>query len=110
MSATERRKGANAELEVVGLLREHGWENARRTHDGRDQAGRGDIAHGPEGCHIEVKRQERLNVPRAVAQATSDADGLNIPIVVHRPSRAPWMATLELDELLALLALREFGS
>jgi hypothetical protein len=109
VSARERSKGARGEREIVDLLREHGWPNARRTHDGRDQAGRGDIAHGPAGCHIEVKRQERLNVPAAVAQATADADPLNVPIVVHRPSRAPWMATLPLDELLSLLALRERG-
>lgn len=109
MSRRERAKGARGERQIVTLLREHGWLRARRTHDGRDQAGRGDIAHGPAGCHIEVKLQERLNVPKAVAQAIQDAQPTDIPIVVHRPSRAPWMATLPLDELLPLLALQERG-
>ncbi len=109
MPARERRKGAKAEIEIVGILRAAGWGRARRTHDGRDQAGRGDVAHGPAGVHLEVKRQERLNVPAAVRQAVADADPLDLPVVVHRPNRCGWMATLPLDELLALLALRERG-
>lgn len=107
MSARERNKGARGELEIVHILHAHGWKNARRTHDGREQKARGDIANGPEGVHLEVKRQEKLNVPKAVAQAAADANPLLIPVVVHRPSRAEWMATLPLDELLPLLKLRE---
>ncbi len=109
MSATERRKGAVAEREVTGILHRHGWGLADRTSNGREQSGRGDIAHGPAGCHIEVKRHERLNVPRALDQIAADANELDVPILVHRPSRHEWMATLPLEELLPLLALREFG-
>jgi hypothetical protein len=107
MTATERRKGAVAEREVLTILHAAGWPHAQRTSNGRDQAGRGDITAGPPGCHIEIKRQERLNVPKALAQAIGDAHRLDIPIVVHRPSRHDWMATLPLDDLLDLLALRE---
>ena len=38
MSAFSRTKGASAEREVVHILRDAGWSNARRTHDGREQA------------------------------------------------------------------------
>ncbi len=107
MSTTERRKGATGELEVVALLRDHGWADARRTSDGRGQHARGDITNGPAGVHFEVKRQERLAVPAALRQAEADAAPHDVPVVVHRPSRSPWMATLPLDELLALLRLRE---
>jgi len=110
MGITERRKGADAEREVVTIFKSHGWPQARRTSDGHDQHGRGDIIDGPAGCHIEIKRQERLNVPAALRQAIADADRYDIPIVIHRPSRHGWMATLELDELLALLQLREHGT
>jgi hypothetical protein len=102
----ERAKGARGELEVVARIREAGWPDARRTHDGRRQAGRGDVAGGPEATHIEIKRQERLNVPAALAQVRADADPLDLPVLVHRPSRAEWMATLPLADLLELLALR----
>jgi hypothetical protein len=107
VSATERRKGASAELEVVHLLRDAGWKNAERTHDGRAQRTRGDIRNGPQGVHFEVKRHERLNVPRALRQVEEDANPLDLPVLVHRPSRQEWMATVPLDELLALLRLRE---
>lgn len=108
MSATERRKGKSGELEVVHALHRHGWGFAERTSNGRHQGARGDIAHGPAGVHLEVKRHERLNVPKALDQAIADARATDVPIVVHRPSRHEWMATLPLEELLPLLALREF--
>ena len=107
MGSRERRKGATGELELAAILRDHGWPRARRTHDGRAQVDRGDIANGPAGCHLEVKRQERLNVPAALAQTVADAGPTLVPILVHRPSRHVWMATLPLEELLPLLRLRE---
>ncbi len=108
MSATERRKGAEFEREVVRTLRARGWTFAGRSSDGRNQSARGDIINGPAGCHLELKRQERLNVPKAFDQVMADADGA-IPILIHRPSRHEVMATLPLDELLPLLQLRERG-
>ena len=109
MSAMQRTKGAVAEREIVNLLKDHGWTAARRTSDGREQNARGDIANGPAGCHIEVKRQERLNVPAALDQVARDANDLDVPLLVHRPSRHPWMVTLPLSDLLPLLALKERG-
>lgn len=107
MGKASRTKGARGELEIVALLHDHGWTRARRTHDGREQAMRGDIANGPPGVYLEVKRQERLNVPAALDQVERDAPTTDLPILIHRPSRHQWMATLPLDELLPLLALRE---
>jgi hypothetical protein len=106
MSKMSRTKGAVVEREVIAILHAHGWLRAQRTSDGRAQSSRGDVTGGPAGCHLEIKRQERLNVPAALSQAIRDA-GLDVPVVVHRPSRHEWMATLPLDELLPLLALRE---
>lgn len=107
MGASQRSKGARGEREIVDLLRTEGWCNARRTSDGRAQSTRGDIVGGPQGCHIEIKRQERLNVPAALTQAAEDAGPHDIPVLVHRPSRHGWMATLPLTDLLDLLAFRE---
>lgn len=109
MSAAQRLKGANGEREALNIIRAAGWPHARRTSDGRAQLGRGDVLDGPAGCHIEIKRQERLNVPAAFDQVRRDADRLDIPVLVHRPSRHVWMATLPFDDLLELLALRERG-
>ena len=107
MSASERRKGGVGEREVVRALKDAGWPRAERTSNGRAQHARGDIAHGPEGVHVEVKRQERLNVPKAFRQIEADANPLDIPVLVHRPSGQDWMATLPLSDLLDLLKLRE---
>ena len=102
-----REKGAKFELEVVGILRVAGWPLAERTSNGRVQSARGDIAGGPPGVHIECKRQEILNVPKAFDQIRRDASPLDIPVMVHRPSRHEIMATLPLEELLPLLRLRD---
>lgn len=107
MSATERRKGAEAEREVVRMLHDAGWPRAERTSNGRAQSGRNDIANGPQGCAIEIKRHERLNVPKAFDQLAADSDPLDIPVLIHRPSRHEWMCTLPLADLLPLLKHRE---
>lgn len=104
-----RAKGARGEREVCRILQRNGWPNAERTSDGRSQEGRGDIAHGPQGVHIDSKLRERLNVTAAWDRVKQDACGLDIPVLVHRPSRHEWLATLEFSELLALLKLREMG-
>jgi hypothetical protein len=109
MSKSARRKGKDGELEAIGIFRAHGWPTAERTSNGREQKGKNDIANGPAGCAIEVKRQEALSVPKALDQLARDSDPLDVPILVHRPSRHAWMATLPLEDLLPLLALRERG-
>jgi hypothetical protein len=102
VSKTERTKGAAAEREVVHIFRASGWPNAERTSNGRQQRGRNDVANGPAGCAIEIKRQEALSVPKALDQLARDSDPLDVPILVHRPSRHAWMATLPLADLLDL--------
>lgn len=96
MSATERRKGAGGEREVAKLLTEAGFPCVR---NGRNGVTSDDLRHGIPGVHIEVKRRERLNVSAAMAQASRDADGRS-PIVVHRRSHEPWLATVQLSDLL----------
>lgn len=106
VSASERTKGAVGEREVVALLREAGWLNAARTSDGRNQGGRGDLLGGPSGYVIEVKRQERLNVPQALRRLALDAGGA-IPLLVHRSSRQEWLVTMAFEDLLPLLRIKE---
>ena len=102
-----RDKGAAGEREVVSLLRQVGWPKAERRYDQAANGG-SDIAHGPEGTCIEVKRARRaVAVPAAMRQAEAAAGPHDIPIVLHRVDREPWRATLPADELLALLRLRE---
>jgi len=107
MSASQRRKGARGELEVLALLHAHGWSAAHRNF-GSGSRGGGDIAHGPAGTVIEVKRHGgRLDLPAAVRQAQAAAGPLDLPVVAHRRDGEEWQATLPLEDLLVLLHFRE---
>jgi hypothetical protein len=102
-----RRKGALGELEVLEVIRMSGWPRATRNF-ASGAAGNGDIANGPAGVTWEVKRTNRLRVRDAWAQvATAAAAGRDMPVLATRWDRGPWLAVVELDELLALLELRE---
>lgn len=94
-----QRKGQTAEREVVKLAEAHGFVGLR-TRSGGGQV-RGDIA-GIPGIALECKRQERESVRAWFDQAAENCGG-DTPVVAHRKSRGPWLATLELDEFLALL-------
>jgi hypothetical protein len=108
-----RNKGARGELEVLELVR-FWWPRATRNF-ASGAAGNSDIAHGPADVVIESKRTERLRLRESWRQVEHDAKvaGAGIlPVLATRWSGtrhepAPWLAITELDELLALLALRE---
>lgn len=114
-----RRKGKNGELEVVKILERHGFR-ARRTPNSGGLAIKGDLT-GYEGepCipgyHLEVKRVERLDLPKCLRQAHADAGG-NVPLLIHRRNDdrtgdplARWHATLPLEDLLVLLGIAREG-
>ena len=103
MSATERRKGVAAELEIVKIARAHGWPASRNLDQTRD--GGSDIA-GISGVALEVKRCETTRIWDWWAQV-NESCGTRLPIVTFRRSASPWLAIIELDELLALLRFRE---
>jgi Holliday junction resolvase len=108
MSARERNKGARGELEVLELVRAR-WPRATRNF-ASGAAGNGDIAHGPAAVLLECKRTERFRVRDAWTQASRDAEHAGagvMPVVATRWNGGPWLAVVELDELLALVELRE---
>jgi hypothetical protein len=107
VSASERRKGANGELEIVRILRDEGWPYAERSSRGTAQERIGDIRHGPEAVHFEVRRRERFNLWEALEKAEREAEPGHLPIVPFRRNRTSWKAALEFAELCALLKLRE---
>lgn len=91
MSASQRRKGAAAEREVLKLL---GAEigvmlerNLQQTRDG------GADCIAVKGWAIEVKRQERLSRPAWWRQARAQAEKLGAePMLLYRRSRESWTA------------------
>ena len=104
-----KRKGSAAERELLHLLEAHGIparHNLQQFIGGVDNP---DISAEVSGIplHVEVKRQERLRLSEAVAQAVRDANGHALPVVAHRSSRQPWLATVRLEDILQLLHERE---
>jgi hypothetical protein len=54
------------------------------------------------GCHLEVKRVEKLNIHSAVQQASDDAGEHRVPVVIHRRNRGKWLVTLYAEDAIAL--------
>lgn len=101
-------KGNGGEREVIDILKAHGWHGARRNFASGGYGG-ADVINGPEGCSIEVKRCERAEIWKWLAQCEEAARPTDIPMVVFRRNNSTWQAVVPLEELLPLLALRERG-
>lgn len=94
-----RAKGKAGELEAVHFLNGMGF-NTHRSQQYSGANGDADV-EGIEGLHIEVKRNEHLNVEAALQQAERDAPG-GVPVVMHRKNREQWKITLRAEEFFRL--------
>ena len=95
-----RDKGKRGELEAANLLKGYGYE-ARRGQQYAGINGDADVV-GLPGIHIEVKRVEKLNIENAVDQSCNDASLGELPIVLHRKNKKPWLVTMPFDEWIEL--------
>lgn len=90
-----KQKGNRGERELASLLRLYGYD-ARRGLQYQSGQIEADVV-GIPGVHIEVKRVERgLNIYSAWNQSKTDAKNGEIPVVIHRRNREPWLVTLPL--------------
>lgn len=99
-----RQKGKRGERDAANALRRlFGW-TARRTQQFKGTADSADVevAETPE-VFWEVKREEQLNVVRAVEAAAATA-GEKLPVLLHRRNRTPWLVTVRLADLRRLAA------
>lgn len=96
-----RAKGKRAELEVANILREHGFENARRGVQYSGINGDADVV-GVDGLHIEVKAVEHLDLVGACDQSKRDAKEGETWVVIHKKNRTPWLATMGFHEFIEL--------
>ncbi len=103
MGMMSRRKGAAGELEAAAKLNEvlgTCLHRGRQYHGGPESP---DLAGDIPGLHVEVKRTERLRLWEAVTQARADASVDQVPVVMHRANRKPWVLVVEVDLLIRLL-------
>ena len=98
-----REKGKAGEREAAKILSELFDVPVRRSQQYSGANGDADLV-GLPGVHVEVKRRERGNVANWIDQAVDDTDPESIPMVVHRASGRPWLATCCRDDLPDLVA------
>ena len=102
MGSFSRNKGKVGERELAHELTRVLGVAARRGvqfHGGSDSP---DVIADLPGIHIECKRTERFRLYEALDQAVEDA-GANVPVVLHRQNRQPWVAVIRLDDLPTLI-------
>jgi Holliday junction resolvase len=101
MSRRERDKGTRGELEVRDVFRAFGFDCDRTPNSGGLRIP-GDLI-GTVPVHVEVKRQERLQLWQWIEQAEQEAAGA-VAVVAFRRSRSRWRADLDLERFAELLA------
>ena len=110
MAINSRSKGAAGERELAKILREtYGFENARRGQQFSGANGDADVVGAFEGFHLEVKRNEHLNLYDAYEQSVRDAKAESehkrsdiVPTVFHRKNNKPWLVTMGLEDFIKM--------
>lgn len=112
-----KKKGKDAELEIAHILQKYGFDAIRgQQYSGAN--GDADVI-GLPGIHIEVKRQETMQLNKWLLQSFDDAyaDSIKnghemIPVVIHRencdrkkdgnPIKGKWKVSMLLDDFMNL--------
>jgi len=102
MGSFSRNKGKVGERELAHELTRVLGVAARRGVQFRGGPDSPDVVADIPDVHIECKRTERFRLYEALEQAVADA-GSNVPVVLHRQNRKPWVAVIRLDDLPALI-------
>lgn len=105
--ASSRRKGNRAEVEVVRVLREAGFEaETSRAARGGFQSGEDIASDFP--ASIEVKNQTRMDLAGWYSQAVEQAEGRPAIVVHKRVGKSKgedWWVTTTVSDLIRLLNL-----
>ena len=92
-----KQKGKRGELECAHVLRELGFTDVRRSvqYNGMGE-GLADLI-GINGVHIEVKRNEHLNIYDAAEQAKRDCKEGDAWVVIFRKNNKPWLVASPIE-------------
>jgi len=98
-----KEKGKRGEREWASVCREQGFTSVRRTAQYCGNTGEAADCVGLPRMHQEVKRVERLDLYKAMAQAAHDAQRSGrVPMVAHRKNNCAWLVTMRADDWFAL--------
>lgn len=95
-----KARGNRGELEVVNILKAHGYPAYRNFASGG--YGGSDVV-GLPGFAVEVKMVEKLNVWAALAQCEAAASPTETPLLAFRRNRCRWYCAMPLDDALGLI-------
>jgi hypothetical protein len=98
MPKNSNKKGKVGELELSHELTKIFGLRARRGQQYQGGSDSPDVVFHPK-LSIECKRVEKLNFNLAMEQAVSDAHENQVPVVMSRMNRKPWLVTVRLDDL-----------
>lgn len=96
-----RAKGKRGELALSHKLTELSGFSCRRGQQFSGANGDPDVV-GLPFIHIECKAVEKLNLRNAMDQAESDAREDEIPVVMHKKNRKPWLVTMNLEDFITM--------
>jgi hypothetical protein len=96
-----KQKGKAGELEFAHWLTDHGYP-ARRGQQFCGTPESPDIICDSLPFHFEIKRVQKLNISKAMAQSINDS-GDKIPIVAHRRNNEDWLITLRAEDFINLI-------
>ena len=103
MAVNSKQKGARGERELAKILREYGYEGAKRSQQYCGANGDADVIDALPGIHIECKRTEKLKLYDAVEQAKNDSKGTqHLPAVFHRKNKGEWVVIMPLEDWMKL--------
>ena len=100
-----RDKGKRGEREVAKIFQEAGF-TAKRAVQYNGRPGTAADVVGIPGLHIEVKLVEKESIRAWYRQAQRDAHASpenEMPVIVHRKSREPWLVTMSLEDFIKII-------
>lgn len=100
MGKRERDKGKRGEREASKALMEAlPGVRARRGVQYAGGPDSPDLVTSIPGVHLEVKRTERLSIWAALEQSQREAAAGEVPVVMTRANRKPWVVIIPLEHL-----------
>lgn len=105
MGQFSRNKGKVGERELARELSRVFGVSARRGVQFCGGPDSPDIVTDIPGVHFECKRTERFRLYESLEQAITDGGESNIPVVMHRQNKKPWIAVVRLDDLPKLASI-----
>lgn len=98
-----KQKGARFERQVAAMLKEYGYEDARRTAQYCGNSGDASDVVGLPGIHIECKFSKQFRIYNYMAQAIRDSNNTgNKPTVVFRTNNKETLVCMRFGDWMEL--------